>query len=78
MLEDSQLRVLVTQDDYQDRFTSVQEVLCLNADRSFILERKGRERAAEEPLRAGEAAVDGEDLAYMIYTSGSTGNPEGV
>jgi amino acid adenylation domain-containing protein len=70
MLQDSQARVLVTQQQLAERLPEFQgEVLRLEADgQAFAGE------SAEQP----DSRVRPENLAYVIYTSGSTGQPKGV
>jgi amino acid adenylation domain-containing protein len=70
MLEDSQVRVLLTQQHLVETLPQHQtQVLCLDADWSV-----NTEHSAENPERAASA----DNLAYVIYTSGSTGQPKGV
>jgi amino acid adenylation domain-containing protein len=70
MLQDSQARVLITQQQLEERLPEFQgEVLRLEADgQAFASE------SAEQP----DSSVRPENLAYVIYTSGSTGQPKGV
>ena len=70
MLEDAQVRVLLTQQRLLDRLppNQAQQVL-LDADAQVI-----SQCSQENPITATEAS----NLAYVIYTSGSTGQPKGV
>jgi len=70
MLEDAQVRVLLTQADVAEHLPShqVQEVW-LEED---------WERISKQPVRALAQQVEGDNLAYVIYTSGSTGKAKGV
>jgi amino acid adenylation domain-containing protein len=68
MLEDAQLRALLT----QERFLSSidhQRIVCLDRDRQEI---------ARESVRNPKSGLRAENLAYVLYTSGSTGKPKGV
>jgi amino acid adenylation domain-containing protein len=70
MLEDADVRVMVTQDRLLERVPSgAAHRVCLDRDWEEI------ERASEpeEGIERGP-----EQLAYVIYTSGSTGRPKGV
>ncbi|HEU4962348.1 MAG TPA: amino acid adenylation domain-containing protein [Bacilli bacterium] len=70
MVEDAQIKWLVTQNKLRDRLPiGGQEVVELDGDRSMIAE----ESAANPPLLTAP-----HHLAYVIYTSGSTGKPKGV
>ena len=70
MLEDSGVRVVVTQQALTPRFSAeAAKIICLDADREDIAQ------VSKEDLRSG---VKPENVAYVIYTSGSTGNPKGV
>ncbi len=70
MLENSQLPVLLTQQNQLDRLPECKaHVVCLDTDWETIA------RASQENPKTG---VTAENLAYTIYTSGSTGNPKGV
>jgi amino acid adenylation domain-containing protein/non-ribosomal peptide synthase protein (TIGR01720 family) len=70
MLEDAQVRVLLTQSRLLDRFSKQQaHVICLDADWPTIA-------AESEQNPEGRARAD--NLAYVIYTSGSTGRAKGV
>lgn len=70
MLRDSEVRVLVTQQDQLSRLpASNPHTICLDSEWAQI------ERFPDTPIE-GTDAVD--NLAYVIYTSGSTGHPKGV
>ncbi len=70
VLEDSGVRVLLTERALEDRLPAhTAEVVLLDA---------ARERIAEESAGAPAVESDGEQTAYVIYTSGSTGTPKGV
>lgn len=70
MVEDSQLRLLVTETGLLDRLPSNEaELIRMDADSDAI----GRESRA--PLRSDARP---HHLAYVLYTSGSTGRPKGV
>ena len=70
MLQDSQLRVLVTQNSLLSQLPNlVETVICLDRDRREIAQ-----ESSENPVNTTQL----ENLAYVIYTSGSTGKPKGV
>ncbi len=70
MLSDSQLPVLLTQQDLVSVLPDHQaKVVCLDTDWKNIVEEND-----ENPF----SSVTGENRAYIIYTSGSTGKPKGV
>lgn len=70
MLEDSQVAVLLTQDQLlQSLPKHGAEVICIDTMWPTI----GQECAENSPSQATP-----EELAYVIYTSGSTGKPKGV
>ncbi len=68
--EDSELRLLLTTDDYRPSLTAVQcPVLALDGAAAAVAS-----EAASRPV-----VTDGGDaLCYIIYTSGTTGRPKGV
>jgi amino acid adenylation domain-containing protein len=69
MLEDTGIRVLVTESELANRFPlDGIEVLCLDDDADC-------EGISDEPL---SASIRPSDLAYVMYTSGSTGRPKGT
>ncbi|HKQ88382.1 MAG TPA: amino acid adenylation domain-containing protein [Candidatus Acidoferrales bacterium] len=70
MVEDSGLRVLVTDQELAGRWSDLPvELVCMDRDREAISrEKDGNPKAVGNP----------ENLAYVIYTSGSTGRPKGV
>ncbi|WP_442935876.1 amino acid adenylation domain-containing protein [Nostoc sp.] len=70
MLEDAQLRVLLTQQQLVEKLPRHQaQVICLDTDWQFI-----SQSSQNNPITALQAT----NLAYVIYTSGSTGKPKGV
>jgi amino acid adenylation domain-containing protein len=70
MLEDAQLKVLLTQDKFMNKLPeSMLRVVSLDVDWGVISREK-------EDNPAGVVKAD--NLAYVIYTSGSTGKPKGV
>ena len=69
MLEDAQVSVLLTQQQWVERSEHQVKVVCLDTDWEAIsLENQ------ENP----NTCVTSDNLAYVIYTSGSTGKPKGV
>jgi amino acid adenylation domain-containing protein len=70
MMEDSQLKVVVTQGNLL-RYLPAHDgqTICLDSDWSTI-----SQESRENPSRK----LDPETRAYVIYTSGSTGKPKGV
>ncbi|HET6846195.1 MAG TPA: amino acid adenylation domain-containing protein, partial [Anaerolineales bacterium] len=70
MLRDSQVRVLVTQQDQLPRLPATNpHTICLDSEWDQIA------RCSDNVIE-GTDALD--NLAYVIYTSGSTGHPKGV
>ncbi|MFN6515779.1 MAG: non-ribosomal peptide synthase/polyketide synthase [Nostoc sp. CreGUA01] len=70
MLQDTQVKVLLTQQNLAESLTQHQaRVVCLDTDWQTI---KG---ANQDNL---DSTVSAEKLSYVIYTSGSTGTPKGV
>src|SRR4030095_13191631 len=83
MLEDSQISVLLTQEDLiEDRISKTED----SDPRSSILDSQIRvvcldtdwETIAWESEQNPRSEVKPDNLAYVIYTSGSTGRPKGV
>ena len=68
MLDDAQVRVLITQEKHLSNFENCTAV-CLDRDWRVI----ASESAANPLIQNGS-----DDLAYVIYTSGSTGKPKGT
>jgi len=69
MLEDAQVRVLVTQEPLRGSIAETEiRVVCLDAEWGTI----ARE-SPDNPV----SSIGPESLAYVIYTSGSTGKPKG-
>jgi surfactin family lipopeptide synthetase C len=70
MLEDAQVRVLLTQQRLLRGFPAHEaHSICLDSDWATI---------AQEPETAPPCAATADNLIYVIYTSGSTGRPKGV
>ncbi|MDZ8263788.1 amino acid adenylation domain-containing protein [Nostoc sp. ChiQUE01b] len=70
MLEDAQVKVLLTQQQFVDKLPPNQaNQVFLDTDAQMI-----SQYSQENVLTANKAR----DLAYVIYTSGSTGQPKGV
>ncbi|MEH2435907.1 MAG: non-ribosomal peptide synthase/polyketide synthase [Nostoc sp.] len=70
MLEDAQLRVLLTQQQLKEKLPQHQgQVVYLDTDWQFI-----SQSSQENPI----TTVQDSNLAYVIYTSGSTGKPKGA
>ncbi|MEN2383501.1 MAG: amino acid adenylation domain-containing protein [Gloeotrichia echinulata DVL01] len=70
MLEDAQVKVLLTQQHLVEKLPEHQaSVVCLDTDWLLICE-----SSQESPI----TEVQPGNLAYVIYTSGSTGTPKGV
>jgi iturin family lipopeptide synthetase A len=72
MLQDAQLKFLLTQERLQDIFAGFTgSMICVDTQRlGKILE--------ESDANPDGSNVDPENLAYVLYTSGSTGRPKGV
>jgi amino acid adenylation domain-containing protein len=70
MIEDSQARVVLTQNSLLDRLPdSAAQTICLDADCASFSNESSENL---QPLAMAN------NLAYVIYTSGSTGQPKGV
>jgi amino acid adenylation domain-containing protein len=70
MMEDSQARVLLTQQHLVERLAGcAAQVVCIDAE---------REQIDGESVENSVSGVRPENVAYVIYTSGSTGKPKGV
>jgi amino acid adenylation domain-containing protein len=69
ILQDAQIKVLVTQSGLLNKLASCGQVICLDTDLQTI-----QTYPVTNPDQVGQP----EDLAYVIYTSGSTGQPKGV
>jgi amino acid adenylation domain-containing protein len=70
MIQDSQIKLLLTQSHLQARLeASSLPIFCLDRSQSEL---------ALCPTTRLESLVQPDHLAYMIYTSGSTGTPKGV
>ncbi len=70
LLEDAQVRILLTQQSFSGKFsTRTEHVICVDTIGETV------KRESVEKVRLPVAA---DNLAYVIYTSGSTGTPKGV
>ncbi len=69
MLSDSQVSVVVTQQQWVESLPAQARLLCLDTDWEAI-----ERQEDENPVNS----VSADNLAYVIYTSGSTGTPKGV
>ncbi|MGA9380654.1 MAG: amino acid adenylation domain-containing protein, partial [Phormidium sp.] len=70
MLEDSSVKVLLTQQSLLERLPATKtELVCLDREWQII------SQLSQEKVNSN---VQPENLAYVIYTSGSTGQPKGV
>ncbi len=69
MVEDAQVKVLLTQQHLRKTFQGPYSLCCLDSD---------WETLAKESLENPDHEVAPHQLAYVIYTSGSTGRPKGV
>jgi amino acid adenylation domain-containing protein/non-ribosomal peptide synthase protein (TIGR01720 family) len=68
MIEDSGIKIVLTQQQWLSKLDKTHTVFCLDRDFGFL-----PGQPAELPLEVGA-----DNLAYMIYTSGSTGQPKGT
>jgi amino acid adenylation domain-containing protein len=70
IMTDADVRLLVTQENFADRFLdSGIEIVVLDAKLSA---------SGQQPVHSREVEKDIDSLAYVIYTSASTGHPKGV
>ncbi|HSE19641.1 MAG TPA: amino acid adenylation domain-containing protein [Pyrinomonadaceae bacterium] len=70
MIEDSQTRVVLTQNSLVERLPeTAAQTICLDRDSAAFSSETGENLSA---------AATPDHLAYIIYTSGSTGRPKGV
>lgn len=70
ILEDAQIKVLLTQTSLLDKLPNqIEQTVCIDGDWEQI--------AQESPVNLNET-VTSSDLAHIVYTSGSTGKPKGV
>ena len=68
MLEDAQVSVVLTTQQWVEQFGGGVRIVCLDENWAAIA------AESEDNLRMSPA----DDLAYVVYTSGSTGQPKGV
>jgi amino acid adenylation domain-containing protein len=78
ILQDAQVKVLLTQQQFLERLGNASvSVICLENDREA--NGKGCANHYANPSQENpRSSVTSDNLAYVIYTSGSTGNPKGV
>ncbi|WP_347556843.1 non-ribosomal peptide synthase/polyketide synthase [Robbsia sp. KACC 23696] len=69
MLDDSRIRLLLTQSWIRARLPLSDAVTLLDLDTIDV---------SQEPVDAPSVGVHGDNVAYVIYTSGSTGRPKGA
>jgi amino acid adenylation domain-containing protein len=71
MLQDSGVKILITQERLKDRWPPVLEtIVCLDTDAPEI--------SQQHSENLNTPFYGGEQIAYVSYTSGSTGTPKGV
>lgn len=70
VIDEAQLKVVLTRSEHLQRLPRIKRVLCLDTDWPDIAQQ--RENAA---FPDGVSTLN---LAYVLYTSGSTGRPKGV
>ena len=68
VLNDAQIRVVLTHTQLAGRINHEITTVCLDSEPAIAL----------EPLHAPAVAASAADVVYVIYTSGSTGEPRGV
>jgi len=84
MIQDSKLRLIVTQEELRATVPSgsadciTVESLLQQAGDGIPGRTAGVDRAWSRPGSAGRSSRASSDLAYVIYTSGTTGRPKGV
>jgi len=69
MIEDADIKYLITQDDYINRLSGVEHSIVIDQ-----LLSDSRDKTVKRP----QVSISGESVCYVIYTSGSTGKPKGV
>jgi len=70
ILEDAGVNILLTQQDFSQKFTENQAT-CISLDSDWP-------EVAKAPANEPQVNIRPEHLAYIIYTSGSTGKPKGT
>ncbi len=76
MIEDAELKVLLTQESWRERLGSTTVDAVIEISRTGIP--ACQESWRQEPTANPQVQVTPGNLAYVIYTSGSTGRPKGV
>ena len=71
MIENAQIKVLLTQDNLRTHLAVPEHVQIVCIDRDW-------QQFTQQSSENLEVSVDPEQLAYVLYTSGSTGKPKGV
>lgn len=71
MLDDAEIKILVTQKHLQDSLDFAGDYQCIFVDHNQYLQNYGTENIVVEGISLGSG-----NLAYAIYTSGSTGLPK--
>lgn len=77
MLQDSQARIILTQQSLVESLSTV-ESLSADSARVLCLDTDWETAIAAYPCHNPALPASSEQPAYVIYTSGSTGNPKGV
>ncbi|TPG68246.1 LLM class flavin-dependent oxidoreductase [Brevibacillus laterosporus] len=71
IIQDSHMKVLLTESRFQQRLVDTSETVSLFLDQIHA-------ELMKQLTATPHVINQGSDLAYVIYTSGSTGNPKGV
>jgi len=69
ILEDAQIKLVLSQAQWRNRIPGHREILAVDQDQELW-----QDRASGNPT----SGADGSNCVYVIYTSGSTGKPKGV
>lgn len=71
ILEDTSLRLVLTQSQLKERLADRTDLQLICMDKPFA-------SSGARPNTAARTSATPDDLAYVLYTSGSTGKPKGV